>query len=87
MDSSQLQAAAMFEEELKSLQTELENEFGCDSSGKLLSFKCPVTVSPVAGSGDELSDDSLFCPACNKLFKTDKAYVLVAGTWEPFEEL
>lgn len=53
----------MFEEELQSLQARLDDEFGKDSDRE----------SGGVDSEDDQQLDDLFCPACNKLFKTEKA--------------
>lgn len=59
------------------MQATLDAEFGKDSSeeeeeGEGLSAGC---ASSVQAKGREAPppDDTLFCPACNKLFKSSKA--------------
>ncbi|XP_064384810.1 dnaJ homolog subfamily C member 21-like isoform X2 [Halichondria panicea] len=57
-DPTHSEAAALFEEELQSMATQLDQEFGKDSDS----------------SGEESIDEDLFCPACNKMFRTDKSF-------------
>lgn len=58
------EASAMFEEELQALQHSLDAEFGKEESDKASSSSEEVDLTP----------SSLFCAACNKLFKSDKAF-------------
>ena len=75
-----LEATAQFEEDLQTLQASIDAEFGkdsdesCKKSSSLVpsEFTSHVFIA-VDEECDEPPGSDLFCPACNKLFKTANA--------------
>ena len=81
-----IQASAQFEEDLQTLQASIDAEYGKDSndSGKgasmygLSAFSLSLSLSLSLAVSDDNEDSDLpstdlFCPACNKFFKTANA--------------
>lgn len=75
-----LEATAQFEEDLQTVQASIDAEFGKDSDhsckkSSLLALSGFTRRVFVAGDEEyeEPPGSDLFCPACNKLFKTANA--------------